>query len=302
MKTEVCEGGGSPRRRTQNTGKLRAGGAARPRPENAKNHQKSKREVLTHAVHPGIFAHAPHLPPLFAQSRAGRRAARSAGSRAHRQLRVQPADAEIRAGAEAPAAGGRAERLVHWAAYLPPEQGAPGPGETPTAFIAVFQDEDLPGVNDTDAGLALGSLTAAAWAHGVASCIMGNIDRAPIKTLLGPGRAQPPAPAQRGGAGLPRAGKPHRPDGKRQRAVLSGRKPGSLRAQARDGGYPGRGPVSRNAAFSAFRPAVQPQTKRSRSPGLRPSKKLKNVAVGGHAPTTATPTGKFYGKLCARSA
>ena len=33
--------------------------------------------------------------------------------------------------------------------------------------------------------LALGSLTAAAWAHGVASCIMGNIDRAPIKTLLG---------------------------------------------------------------------------------------------------------------------
>ena len=33
----------------------------------------------------------------------------------------------------------------------------------------------------------------------------------------------------------------------------------------------------------------------------RLSKKLKNVAVGGHAPTTATPTGKFYGKLCARS-
>ena len=57
-----------------------------------------------------------------------------------------------------------------------------------------------------------------------------------------------------------------------------------------------------SAAFSAFCPAVQPQTKSSRSPGLRPSKKLKNVAVGGHAPTTATPTGKFYGELCARSA
>ena len=86
---------------------------------------------------------------------------------------------------QSPAAVAELNRLVHWAAYLPPEQGAPGPGETPTAFIAVFQDEDLPGVNDTDAGLALGSLTAAAWAHGVASCIMGNIDRAPIKTLLG---------------------------------------------------------------------------------------------------------------------
>ena len=34
---------------------------------------------------------------------------------------------------------------------------------------------------------------------------------------------------------------------------------------------------------------------------LRLSKKLKFVAVGGHAPTTVTPTGKFYGKLCARS-
>ena len=30
-------------------------------------------------------------------------------------------------------------------------------------------------------------------------------------------------------------------------------------------------------------------------------KSIKSVAVGGHAPTTATPTGKFCGKLCARS-
>ena len=33
----------------------------------------------------------------------------------------------------------------------------------------------------------------------------------------------------------------------------------------------------------------------------RLSKKLKFVAVGGHAPTTATPPGKFCDKLCARS-
>ena len=36
--------------------------------------------------------------------------------------------------------------------------------------------------------------------------------------------------------------------------------------------------------------------------GGRLSKKSKSVAVGGHAPTTATHTGKFCGKLCARNA
>ena len=85
----------------------------------------------------------------------------------------------------APAAVAEMNKLVRWAAFLPPEQGQPKAGETPTAFIAVFQDERMPGVNDTDAGLALGSLTAAAWAHGVGSCIMGAIDRPAIKALLG---------------------------------------------------------------------------------------------------------------------
>jgi len=31
------------------------------------------------------------------------------------------------------------------------------------------------------------------------------------------------------------------------------------------------------------------------------SKKLKSIAVGGHAPTTAIHTGKYRGQLCARS-
>lgn len=74
--------------------------------------------------------------------------------------------------------------LVHWAAYLPPEQGQPKPGEQPTAFIAVLQDERRPGASDVDVGLALGSLTAAAWAHGVGSCIMGAIDRPALTKLL----------------------------------------------------------------------------------------------------------------------
>lgn len=74
--------------------------------------------------------------------------------------------------------------LVHWAAYLPPEQGMPKADELPTAFIAVLQDDNLPGASDVDVGLALGSLTAAAWAHGVGSCIMGAIDRPALKELL----------------------------------------------------------------------------------------------------------------------
>ncbi|HIX17167.1 MAG TPA: nitroreductase family protein [Candidatus Gemmiger faecavium] len=75
--------------------------------------------------------------------------------------------------------------LVHWAAYLPPEQGTPGPEEGPTLFVAVFQDDALPGANDTDAGLALGSMTAVAWSHGVGSCIMGAIDRPALCDLFG---------------------------------------------------------------------------------------------------------------------
>lgn len=74
--------------------------------------------------------------------------------------------------------------LVHWAASLPPEQGCPKPDEQPVAFIAVLQDERLPGCSDTDVGLALGSLTAAAWAHGVGSCMMGSIDRPALTRLL----------------------------------------------------------------------------------------------------------------------
>ena len=74
--------------------------------------------------------------------------------------------------------------LVHWAAYLQPEQGVPKPDELPTAFIAILQDDNLPGASDVDVGLALGSLTAVAWAHGVGSCIMGAINRPALTQLL----------------------------------------------------------------------------------------------------------------------
>ena len=86
---------------------------------------------------------------------------------------------------QSPAMVAAAQPLVHWAASLPPEQGCPKPGEQPVAFIAVLQDERLPGGSDTDVGLAMGSMTAAAWANGVGSCLMGSIDRPALTQLLG---------------------------------------------------------------------------------------------------------------------
>ena len=86
---------------------------------------------------------------------------------------------------QSPAMVAAVQPLVHWAASLPPEQGCPKPGEQPVAFIAVLQDERLPGGSDTDVGLAMGSMTAAAWANGVGSCLMGSIDRPALTQLLG---------------------------------------------------------------------------------------------------------------------
>ena len=85
---------------------------------------------------------------------------------------------------QSPEAVNAVQPLVHWAASLPPEQGCPKPGEQPVAFIAVLQDERLPGCSDTDVGLAMGSLTAAAWGHGVGSCLMGSIARPTLTKLL----------------------------------------------------------------------------------------------------------------------
>lgn len=86
---------------------------------------------------------------------------------------------------QSPAMVAKVQPLVKWAAYLPPEQGTPGPGEQPVLFVAVVQDASIPGDKDTDAGIALANLTLAAWAKGVGSCIMGAIDRPRLTQLLG---------------------------------------------------------------------------------------------------------------------
>ena len=86
---------------------------------------------------------------------------------------------------QSPAMVAKVQPLVKWAAYLPPEQGVPKPGEQPVLFVAVVQDASIPGDKDTDAGIALANLTLAAWAKGVGSCIRGAIDRPRLPELLG---------------------------------------------------------------------------------------------------------------------
>ena len=74
--------------------------------------------------------------------------------------------------------------LVKWAAYLPPEQGAPKADEQPVMYLAVVQDSSIPGDLNTDTGIALANITLAAWAKGVGSCIMGAINKPALTELL----------------------------------------------------------------------------------------------------------------------
>ena len=121
------------------------------------------------------FEQRPVAPEILTEAvDAARIASCGANRQTVRYIVVQSADAVA-----------AVQPLVHWAAYLPPEQGQPKPDELPTAFIAVLQDDNLPGASDVDVGLALGSLTAAAWAHGVGSCIMGAINKPALTALLG---------------------------------------------------------------------------------------------------------------------
>ena len=71
---------------------------------------------------------------------------------------------------------------TRWAALLPKELGTPKEGQRPVMFAALIYDRQK--APDTDAGLALSNLTLAAWAHGIGSCIMANIDREEIAAIL----------------------------------------------------------------------------------------------------------------------
>lgn len=74
---------------------------------------------------------------------------------------------------------------TRWAAALPPELGQPGEKERPMLFIAVVENLDINRDCDTDAGLAIGNMTLAAWNHGVGSCIIGACNKVKLSELFG---------------------------------------------------------------------------------------------------------------------
>ncbi len=74
---------------------------------------------------------------------------------------------------------------TRWAGYLPPEQGQPKAEEQPVLFIAVVENLDINRDCDTDAGLAIGNMTLAAWDHGVGSCIIGACNKAALSEMFG---------------------------------------------------------------------------------------------------------------------
>ncbi len=74
---------------------------------------------------------------------------------------------------------------TRWAGYLPPEQGQPKAEEQPVLFIGVVQNLDIYRDCDTDAGLAIGNMTLAAWNHGVGSCIIGACNKPVLSEMFG---------------------------------------------------------------------------------------------------------------------
>lgn len=75
--------------------------------------------------------------------------------------------------------------LVGWAGALPDSTGRPQDGDHPTMFIVVLDDKNVQNPRTAvNVGLAVSNMTLAAWNHGVGSCIIGNVARAPLRTLL----------------------------------------------------------------------------------------------------------------------
>lgn len=74
---------------------------------------------------------------------------------------------------------------TRWAGALPPELGQPKEGERPVLFIAVVENLDINRDCDTDAGLAIGNMTLAAWNRGVGSCMIGACDKTALSEMFG---------------------------------------------------------------------------------------------------------------------
>jgi len=72
---------------------------------------------------------------------------------------------------------------LHWAAYL--KDGKPRDGERPTAYILILLDREVANSGGCDQGIAAQTIMLGATAKGLGGCIMGAVDRGPIRAALG---------------------------------------------------------------------------------------------------------------------
>ena len=73
--------------------------------------------------------------------------------------------------------------LTRWAGYTAPK-GVPTLSDAPTAYIVVLIDENIRKEGDNDAAYASENIILLAESKGIASCILGAIEREKIKELL----------------------------------------------------------------------------------------------------------------------
>ena len=76
--------------------------------------------------------------------------------------------------------------FTHWASALPKEVGQPKEGEHPVLFVVpTYEASEKAKWTDMDIGIAETRMAITAAADGVGSCILANIERDPIREVLG---------------------------------------------------------------------------------------------------------------------
>lgn len=74
-------------------------------------------------------------------------------------------------------------QCLGWAGYLPDWPG-PADGEQPAAYIIILGDTSVARKFDVDCGIAAQSMLLGARDHGLAGCMIANIDRKKLRLLL----------------------------------------------------------------------------------------------------------------------
>jgi nitroreductase len=69
-----------------------------------------------------------------------------------------------------------------WAGYL--EDGGPKQGEKPMAYVIIISRKDLGGTIKYDTGLSAENLILTALERGIASCLLGALDRIKLREIL----------------------------------------------------------------------------------------------------------------------